>query len=201
VDSLLDAEQSEELETTLGLLARYAPLKRACDSSDDKFVVSARSRRAHDLLAAVLEQGLSRRIGHQLRGAELSVYQYLQALGYETNGLRVCEECCLVFRASRTWRCLRCRRSAVRTNRQPWHLEVRPADRAAVPRAATATTRRSNGSTLIVTTSRPRTSAKTTYIVSCQSCPAEFAAREARVRYCPTCAAPAARVARSHARR
>lgn len=93
----------------------------------------AREARALDLLRQFAELGLRRRIGERLE-IEENVWIHLAARGLAIEGLRVCEQCALVFEAPRANRCAPCRRNPVRIRLDPAsrggrHVDFRVGDR------------------------------------------------------------------------
>lgn len=97
--------------------------------------VAAVKRRAaaRRRLDAFVRFGLDRLEGQRLHGEE-RVWIHLAARGFRHPVLRVCEQCALVFAASRAKRCPGCRRSPVRIQLRPvcdggWHVAYRVGDR------------------------------------------------------------------------
>jgi hypothetical protein len=93
------------------------------------------TQRHHQRLRAALRTGLQRRVGGLLEGEE-KVWLALVARRYEALGLRVCEQCSIVFetRRRRTRRCRACHRSPVVPKLHPvatggWHVEFRVGER------------------------------------------------------------------------
>ena len=80
-------------------------------------------------LRFALRLGLERRVGSLLEGEE-NTWLAFAARRYKAPGLRVCEQCSIVFRADRAKRCSACRRSPVVPKLHPvatggWHLDFR----------------------------------------------------------------------------
>lgn len=80
-------------------------------------------------LEAALRWGLSRRVGDCLHGDE-NVWMAFAARGFQVPGLRVCEQCAVVFEAPRARRCAGCRKQPVRVHLYPveqggWHSGYR----------------------------------------------------------------------------
>ena len=74
--------------------------------------------------------GLLRRVGERLVGIEENVWIHLVARKAEPAGLRVCEQCAVVFSGSRARRCSRCQKRPLRITLHPvreggWHLDYR----------------------------------------------------------------------------
>jgi hypothetical protein len=95
--------------------------------------LAADSRSHSYRLRAAMGYGLERRVGQLLEGDE-DVWLAFAARGFKVPGLRVCEQCSIVFPAPRAERCPPCRRSPVVPNLSPvedggWHLDFRVGDR------------------------------------------------------------------------
>lgn len=91
--------------------------------------LAADSRPHSRRLRAAMRYGLKRRVGRLLEGDE-DVWLAFAARGFKVPGLRVCEQCSIVFPALRAERCPSCRRSPVVPNLAPvedggWHLDFR----------------------------------------------------------------------------
>jgi hypothetical protein len=204
-ERLLTDQQRNGVERAHRDIGAYFRARRECADQEASGYVDrdaiADLRSCTHALQRLLERGLQQRLGQQLFRPELGVYTYLATLGIHPCGVRVCEDCLTVFAAQRAVRCLSCRRGPVRTSRRPWHTHIRPADRAVGSRAVALVTCDETGATLTVTINRRRGVSRTVYTGQCQVCDGAFEATDARARHCPACAAPAARVARSRARR
>jgi hypothetical protein len=129
----------------------------------------ARRRVAQHRLAAFNNVGLERREGERLHGEE-NTWIHLIARGFSHPGLRVCEQCALVFRAQRARRCLTCRRSPVRIKLHPlkdggWHVDYRVGNR-----WASETFERS-----------------VYYTTVCRGCDARFETKRPDGKYCRNC--------------
>ena len=162
---------------------------------------TARTRRTRQSLQHILEQGLHDRLANHLHGPALIVYHYLTARGIHADGVRVCNECTTVFAGQRAARCPACTHAPVRISPRPWHQTIHPAARGAATRSTTKLINTHTGATLIGTINRHRGPLRTTYVGQCKACGDEYKARDARTRHCSDCASPAARVARTRAKR
>lgn len=135
-------------------------------------------RRARRRLQSFLQLGLAAREGTLLQ-AEESVWIHLVARDLEAPGLRVCEQCALVFPAPRAERCDDCRRSPVRINVRPtlfggWHVAYRVGHRWAADRFD-----------------------RTVYYTGrCTSCNEFFESADSRQRLCRNCGIGSGRVRR-----
>jgi Zn finger protein HypA/HybF involved in hydrogenase expression len=142
------------------------------------------ARNHQAVLRSVLQMGLERRLDTLLEGEE-DTWIAFAARGYATPGLRVCEQCSLVFKGrSRTKRCPSCNRAPVTPTVRPaaeggWHLDVRVGgywaddvfDRTV------------------------------TYTGICQHCSRRFSTNDPRGRYCENCKSPSGRQRRRRASR
>jgi hypothetical protein len=134
--------------------------------------------RHHRRLRFALRQGLERRVGSLLEGEE-DIWLAFAARKYTAPGLRVCEQCSIVFRASRAKRCDPCRRSPVVPKLFPvatdgWHLDFRIGGRW------------SSGEFERVIT----------YITICRECERHFDTTQPRRRLCHNCGSTSGRVRR-----
>ena len=151
------------------------------------------------LLTRFLHDGLEKRHGSYLTGAELLVYVHVVARGVPLGSLRVCESCSVVHEARRARRCRPCRKSPPRPTPQPWHTKVDLPDRR--PRTISLSSHvNANGPALTLTLTRPRI-ARLTYTGICQGCGQEFSDKRGDVAYCDECQLPRNRTRRSRARR
>lgn len=144
-DRYLDAEPSRRPAVNRAFQAfveldaqRRAWLSR--EAASERRTAQQRLRHERDLLLALTRHGLERRIGERLVEDE-NVWVHLAArLGVRRRtvvvvpGVRVCEQCGLVFRATRAERCQECRRRPVRIRINPahaggWHIAYRVGDR------------------------------------------------------------------------
>jgi hypothetical protein len=136
------------------------------------------------VLRSVLRTGLERRLGTLLEGEE-DTWIAFAARGYATLGLRVCEQCSLVFKGrSRTRRCPSCNCAPVTPTVRPaaaggWHLDVRVGGYWASGEF-------------------DRT---VTYTGVCQHCTRRFSTNDPRGRYCENCKSPSGRQRRRRASR
>jgi hypothetical protein len=123
--------------------------------------------------------GLERRIGDLLEGEE-RVWIALAARGYRTPGLRVCEQCSVVFETTRrARRCRACHRSPVVPKLYPvasggWHLDFRVGGR----------------------WSSGVFERMVTYIAICRECGRQFDTTHPRRRLCLNCGSASGRVRR-----
>ena len=138
------------------------------------------------LLTTLLVEGLQQRIGEQLVGPEHALYLHLIARGHNAPGIRVCETCQLVFRATRARQCRRCRKSPSRPRPKPWHHAVYLPDRRLGGRVES---RRmvATGTEVVVSLRRGRGPEKMIYEGRCITCGTKFQAADARRRYCFPC--------------
>jgi hypothetical protein len=119
---------------------------------------SSAVRRDLEFLDESLRQGLALRVGGYVRGADELVLVHLRANAAECRGLRVCEECLLVFEASRALRCPGCRKNPPTVTIEPWHTEVSVGDPATGSITHHSVVHRDNKTTVIHTSSRSRRS-------------------------------------------
>jgi hypothetical protein len=164
----VDARQTMQARSHVG---RMSGIQR-------RRLIAKRSRDAIEQLRAFGIEGLERRRG-SLLGSTERVWIHVAARGLDAPGLRVCEQCALVFQAPRARRCPECRR-------RPLRIPVRPLVRGGHHHDVRVGPRWGSGDF-------DRT---VTYFGRCVECTAGFASNDVRTRLCANCASPAGRLRR-----
>ena len=135
-------------------------------------------------LQAALDYGLTWRVGERLEDAD-STWLHFAARDFATPGVRVCEQCSVVFRArADARRCRRCRRRPVRISLRPlvdggWHAGYRVGSRWATDEFDSTVT----------------------YLTVCRECGKRFETTRGDRRLCRNCGSPDGRVRRARGSR
>jgi len=191
ISGVLGPEAASEADRVMAALCavRSRPARRG-RAREAAHPLRAGDRAQRDHLEGLLQRGLADRLGRQLHGYEERIYVQLVGRGLDAGGLRVCEQCLLVFEAPRAAACAACRRSPVRP-KYPEHLRPVLPDRAAGVRTSV----RVVGNRVVGSISRTRSTRQLRYIGTCQ-CGREFVAEDASRKHCRKCGSGRGRTAR-----
>jgi hypothetical protein len=88
----------------------------------------------------------------------------------------------------------------VRVTPKPWHERIIPADAAPGAHTVWLLTGNGKGGRTVTRATLQSEPTPTTYTVRCEACKDSFDAHHASRKYCPECATPQAKTARSRAR-
>jgi len=204
VSAALPADRRHALASLRRALAELPRSDRLAElptlSAAQRRAFARRAQQARRTLQKALDRGLERRLGQHLTPTEEKVYLHLAGRDLDAPGVRVCEDCLLVFEALSAKRCPRCRHSPARAKPKPWHTAVYLGDRSPAHQTKMSVLPTAAGAALAISITRRRGTSTPLYECPCRSCGEPIRAADASQIYCADCSMPAARTARSRKR-